>query len=73
MLLFVFCVSLSIATLMALMHRHDGSPQSDNKVTVGTKTFIVSFIVIYFGLVFFTPQLSFVTKGQVIETCDPDF
>lgn len=73
MLTFIACVSAIISIIIALMHKYDGSPHSDNKITVGIKVFVVSFIVLYIGLVFFTPQLSFVSKAQVIETGEPDF
>lgn len=72
MLLFVAAVSAIIASLLAIMKKeHPGD--SETKLTLGIKTFIVSFVVIYFGLVFFTPNINSIVKTQEIETCDPDF
>lgn len=73
MLTFVATVSLIIATILSVLHKPDSHLQGDSKFTVGVKVFIVSFVVMYIGLVFFTPQLSGLAKGQVIETCEPDF
>ena len=79
MLIFIGIVSFIIAVLIALMHRgaaddpYQSQQSSDSKLTLGIKTFIVAFVVIYFGLVFFTPQLGFAARTQLIETCEPDF
>ena len=76
MLLFVACVSLAISFLLAVMHkevRHLPGYNGDSKIIVGIKAFVVSFVIIYFGLVFFAPTSTFVLKTQEIETCDPDF
>jgi hypothetical protein len=89
MLIFIGIVSFIIAVLIALMYRpaidrepmyrgaaddpYQSQQSSDSKLTLGIKTFIVAFVVIYFGLVFFTPQLGFAARTQLIETCEPDF
>lgn len=75
MLLFTACISLSIALVMSLLYKETENSRGfgDTKVTIGIKAFVISFIAVYFGLVFFAPTSNMVMKGQLIETCEPDF
>jgi hypothetical protein len=75
MLLQACILSLIIAVLVALTH----SPASHEDrggaaVSLAVKTFIISFLVIYFGVPYLIPAIaSHVGGGQVIELGEPDF
>lgn len=77
MLVFVGAISLCVAVLLAMMKKEDARctalPGSETRLTLGIKVFVITFVVLYLGLVFFTPNVSGMIKTQEIETCDPDF
>lgn len=73
MLVFVAVVSAIIAVLIAMMKSSNTTQQSETRMTLGIKVFVVTFVILYFGLVFFTPNISNIVKTHEIETCDPDF
>uniref|UniRef100_A0A6C0BFP1 Uncharacterized protein n=1 Tax=viral metagenome TaxID=1070528 RepID=A0A6C0BFP1_9ZZZZ len=73
MLVFTSVVSGIIAILLVISKKNTNNPNDESKMVLGIKAFVFSFVVIYFALVFFPPTLDTLTKGQVIETCEPDF
>ena len=72
MLLQACILSTIIAVLVASTHT---SPENRGGVVgLAVKTFIISFLVIYFGVPYLIPAIaSHVGGGQVIEMGDPDF
>lgn len=74
MIIFFASLSFIIAILCAMLHKSKNDGYTDSKFMIFTKTFIISFIVIYFGCMFFYPQGGInIVKTQEIEVGDPDF
>ncbi len=49
-------ISLILSAIIALLASLMENDKNKNKMTYGIKIFVVSFIVIYFGWMFFVPE-----------------
>jgi hypothetical protein len=70
-------LSLLIAVLVAATHSQpieSHSNSNSSHLGLAIKTFIISFLVIYFGIPYMIPAIApHVGGGQVIEVGEPDF
>lgn len=74
MLLQACILSMIIAVLVASTHTPSSHEDRGGAVGLAVKTFIISFLVIYFGVPYLIPAIaSHVGGGQVIEMGEPDF
>ena len=74
MLLQACILSIIIAVLVASTHTSPSHEDRSGAISLAVKTFIISLLVIYFGVPYLIPAIaSHIGGGQVIEMGDPDF
>jgi hypothetical protein len=69
--LWLLAIVLSIVITILLLLAEQSHPERNDKTTFGVKVFIISFITIYFGMLFLGPECVDVTHE--ISTGEPPF